>query len=128
MWRARPALAWRVAASVGSLVGRVAVRLAPVAGLLAASATPVRAAGFLPGDILVGLNNGTVRHYNPDGTLVQTLDTTLGGYMTGMAFDAAGNLYVTKFFWQHGHQVRQYWCARRHLWQWVQPPSRVHRD
>jgi DNA-binding beta-propeller fold protein YncE len=50
------------------------------------------------GDVFVAVSNGQVQWRLPDGTLNATLDTGLGGYTTGMAFDKdPGNLYVTNF-------------------------------
>lgn len=50
---------------------------------------------FLPGDVFVAITNGKVQWRRANGTLVQTLDTTEGGIMTGMAFDKDANLYAT---------------------------------
>ena len=49
------------------------------------------------GDIFVGVGNGQVDRYTPDGTLVATMDTGQASETTGMAFDSSGNLYVTNF-------------------------------
>jgi hypothetical protein len=49
------------------------------------------------GDVFVAVGSGKVQEYTPTGTLVQTMDTGLGGFTTGMGFDNAGNLYVTDF-------------------------------
>ncbi len=54
-------------------------------------------AQFQIGDVFIGVANGEVQWRDASGTLIQTLNTGLGGYTTGMAFDAAGNLYVTDF-------------------------------
>jgi hypothetical protein len=40
---------------------------------------------------------GRYFHYNGSGVLLDTLVTGLGGFTTGMAFDAAGNFYGTNF-------------------------------
>jgi hypothetical protein len=55
--------------------------------------------GFPSGDVFVSVGNGLVQERHPDGTLVQTLNTDKGAgiFTTGLAFDAAGNLYVTDF-------------------------------
>lgn len=83
---------------------RVLVSALAVVGLTIGS--PIESAGaetFQPGDVFVGVANGKVQWYRPDPlsltgvTLISTLDTQLGGFTTGMAFDAAGNLYVTNF-------------------------------
>lgn len=50
------------------------------------------------GDVFVAIGNGLVQWRRPDGTLNATLDTGLGGFTTGMAFDKTpGDLYVTNF-------------------------------
>ncbi len=52
--------------------------------------------GFPSGDVFVSVGNGLVQEWKPDGTFVQTLDTTTGSAeTTGLAFNASGNLYVT---------------------------------
>jgi hypothetical protein len=66
----------------------------------AAFAPSVEASGvpFQTGDILAGVGNGKIKHFSPLGTLLDTLDTGAGGTEdTGMAFDAAGNLFATVF-------------------------------
>lgn len=55
------------------------------------------AVAFQVGDIFAGVANGQVYHYRADGTFVESLNTTVGGFTTGMAFDGGGNLYVTGF-------------------------------
>src|SRR5262245_58437989 len=52
---------------------------------------------FTKGDVFLGLSNGQIEEHRPDGTLVQTLNTGLGGEITGMAFDTSNNLYATAF-------------------------------
>lgn len=54
-------------------------------------------AQYQTGDVFVAVSNGQVQWRQPNGTLVQTLNTTLGGYTTGMALDTGNNLYVTNF-------------------------------
>lgn len=55
------------------------------------------AAPFSYGDILASVNNGQVRHYGADGTLLETLDTGAGGISTGIGFDPGGNLFVSNY-------------------------------
>ena len=55
------------------------------------------AVAFLDGDIFASVAGGDVQHYRADGTFLETLNIGAGGFTTGMAFDAAGNLYVTGF-------------------------------
>lgn len=55
-------------------------------------------AEFTVGDVFVSVANGRVQWYRPSGTsvsLIDTLDTGLGGFTTGSAFDASNKLYVT---------------------------------
>jgi outer membrane protein assembly factor BamB len=52
---------------------------------------------FAKGDVLVGLQPGTIRHYTPAGVLIDTDLTGGNSFVTGMAFDASGNLYATAF-------------------------------
>lgn len=81
----------------------VAVLALPLAGV---EAEPVAAnhdgnpthETFQRGDVFVGIGDGKVGWYFPDGTLNKILDTgATGSEMTGMAFDVAGNLYATAF-------------------------------
>ena len=44
--------------------------------------------------MFVGLDDGTVEWHGPDGTLVGTMNTEAKAETGGMAFDAAGSLYV----------------------------------
>ena len=57
--------------------------------------------GFPSGNVFVSIGDGKVQEWNVSGspTLVTTLDTGKGPgiFTTGLAFDAAGNLYVTDF-------------------------------
>lgn len=64
--------------------------------VLAASLTQTDAfaAPFSYGDVFASVNNGKVLHYNSSGALLETLETGLGGYTGGLAFDQSGNLYV----------------------------------
>jgi streptogramin lyase/PKD repeat protein len=53
---------------------------------------------FQKGDVLAGMGDGTIGHFSPSGTLLDTLDTTSGSNEdTGMCFDSDGNLYTTNF-------------------------------
>jgi hypothetical protein len=63
-------------------------------GVLAGSAA---ASSYAVGDVFLGVSLGLVKEYTPSGTLVQTLNTGLGGFTTGMGFDSSSNLYVTDF-------------------------------
>ena len=64
-----------------------------------ATSTAQKAIGgeFELGDVFAAIGSGQVAWFEPDGTLVSTLNTGLGGFTTGMAFDENGKLYVTNF-------------------------------
>ncbi len=69
-----------------------------MAAALVATSLPSGAAPFATGDVLAAIGNGAVKQFAPNGTLKDTLtDQTASAYTTGMAFDAAGNLFVTDF-------------------------------
>jgi len=53
------------------------------------------AAPFSYGDIFASVNDGQVRHYGPDGSLLETLSTGAGGITSGIGFDPGGNMYVS---------------------------------
>jgi len=76
-------------AVLGTLMG--------VAWLWLLGAGPAHAVLFQTGDLFASTGSGQVQHYDASGTLLETLDTTRGGFTTGSAFDSAGNLYVTNF-------------------------------
>lgn len=71
--------------------------LCAAGAVLASLTTPAAAATFVAGDVFAAVGNGLVRQYSNAGVLKDTLNTTRGGFTTGMAFDTAGNLYVTNF-------------------------------
>lgn len=71
-------------------------RVLAVAVALSVTA-PSAIAQFQIGNVFASTSNGEVRRYSQSGVLLQTLNTTRGGFTTGSAFDAAGNLYVTDF-------------------------------
>jgi outer membrane protein assembly factor BamB len=52
---------------------------------------------FGPGDVLVSLEPGPVQWYSLNGALRRVLAQTVPGTGEGMAFDASGNLYVTRW-------------------------------
>ncbi len=53
---------------------------------------------FQTGDVFAAVGRGVVKHFRPDGTLVDTLSySSSGTYDTGMAFDSSHVLYVTGF-------------------------------
>jgi hypothetical protein len=59
--------------------------------------TPPSSTAFTSGHVLVSVSNGQVEEFHPNGTFVQTLDTGLGGFTTGLGFDTSGRLYVAGF-------------------------------
>lgn len=60
--------------------------------------TPAAAAPYQVGDVFASVGRGKVKVFRPDGTFVQTLDTTLNSFeTTGGAFDSSGNYHVTSF-------------------------------
>jgi sugar lactone lactonase YvrE len=72
--------------------------------------------GYQLGDVFLGVGDSKVQWRKPDGSLVKVLDAVVGGNAqnntTGMAFDAAGNLYMTSFgagtvvkFDRHGRRL-----------------------
>src|SRR3954466_12918452 len=66
-------------------------------------------ATFQTGDVIVG-GAGFIDWFRPDGTLVQTLDTSNvpnseSEDHTGLVFDSPGNLYATNFF---AHTINKY--------------------
>ena len=75
--------------TAGFVIGCVALLLA----LPASAGTP-----YVQGDVFAGVGAGQIKHFKPDGTLVQTLNnTTNSSEQTGMCFDDLGNLYSTNF-------------------------------
>src|SRR5206468_4695397 len=83
--------------ATGSKLARVICLLALMAPFLLTSVAAHGASTFQVGDVFVGVGNGQIQWYHPDGTLVQTLNNGVGGFTTGMAFDSAGHLYGTNF-------------------------------
>jgi streptogramin lyase len=68
-------------------------------GLFLGSMFPMNivwASTFSKGDVFAAVSNGLVYHYSANGTYLETLNCNFGGTTTGMAFDSAGNLYVTE--------------------------------
>lgn len=61
---------------------------------------------FQKGEIFAAVGDGKVKRLRPDGSLIAVYDTGLpGGETAGMAFDEAGNLYLTHF---DGDQVYKF--------------------
>jgi len=85
-------------------MNRLIFQAIAVCALGIAMAGPAYALPFTIGNVFVSTGVGTVLEYTPTGTLVQTL-TGGSGFMTGSAFDTAGNFYVTGF---SNNNVRQY--------------------
>lgn len=52
---------------------------------------------FEKGDVFAAIGNGQVVRFNKDLQWLETFNTGLGGFTTGMAFDSEGSLLVTNF-------------------------------
>src|SRR5262245_36893241 len=52
---------------------------------------------FMRGDVMVSLETGPVQWRLSDGSLNRTLPRRVGGTGEGMAFDAGGSLYVSRW-------------------------------
>lgn len=68
--------------------------------IVAATSAPASADGvaFQTGDLLAGQTDGTIRHYNSSGQLLDTLTSvSSSSEETGMCFDQPGNLYATNW-------------------------------
>jgi WD40 repeat protein len=83
-----------------------------------ALASAVSASLFATGDVFASIGNGKVNVYSQAGVFKQQLDTGLGGFTTGGAFDQAGNFYVTAFsankvakFDNNGNLVNSSWAS-----------------
>lgn len=59
--------------------------------------TAAFAAPYAQGDVFAAIGGGQVAWFNSTGTLISTLNDGQGGFTTGMAFNAAGDLFVTNF-------------------------------
>jgi Bacterial Ig domain len=70
---------------------------------VAVDAFEVRSSGadaaqtFAPGDVVVSLETGPLQWWRPDGKLNRVLGGIVPGTGEGVAFDAPGNLYVTRW-------------------------------
>jgi sugar lactone lactonase YvrE len=71
-------------------IGSVALALSVVSA-------PALALPYVVGDVFASIGGGLVDVYSSTGAFKQTLNTGLGGFTTGSAFDSAGNFYVTAF-------------------------------
>ena len=72
---------------------------APTGASHAAFARPTNGVPFQNGDVFAAVGNGRIGHYRPDGTLVDTLDTSSGSAeQHGMCFEpSTGDLFTTDF-------------------------------
>jgi outer membrane protein assembly factor BamB len=73
----------------------VTLLLIGIVVLLPGHAAEANHSTFAPGDLFISLSTGQVQWRHPDGTLNRVLTGVMPGRAGGMAFDAAGNLYVT---------------------------------
>ena len=79
------------------IVKRLAI-LALAFVMVGALGSVVRAGGIdTTGNVFLGANNGNIYEFTATGTLVQVLSSGQSSFVTGMAFDSAGNLYATDF-------------------------------
>jgi hypothetical protein len=68
-----------------------------IAWLITGLLKQTEAAPYVVGDVFAGVASGNVNHYSSTGVLKGTYNIGASGFTTGMAFDGAGNLYVTGF-------------------------------
>jgi WD40 repeat protein len=95
----------RLCIKVGNLTLSNKLLLSLGFGLALLSFGPVaKAAPYTKGNVFLSTGQGSVIEYTPTGTAVQTL-TGGSSFMTGSAFDVAGNFYVTNF---GANTVRKY--------------------
>ena len=60
--------------------------------------TALAGVAYTKGDVFAAVGGGLVDEFTPTGVLVQVLNDGTGAtFTTGMAFDTAGNLYITNF-------------------------------
>src|ERR1035437_3419598 len=71
-----------------------ALTLGVLVALIGTSVASANGVPFAKGDVLVAVGPGTVKHFDSGGNLLDTLDTTTANTVSGMCFDAAGNLYA----------------------------------
>jgi hypothetical protein len=80
------------------VLAAVAVAVSVMVPLIGASAASANGVPLKKGDVLAGVGNGNIAHFDPTGKLLDMLETTSGSSEdTGMCFDAASNLYSTNF-------------------------------
>ena len=75
--------------------GSTLAAIALTAAWLLATGSPALANGvpLNKGDVLVSIGNGLVKHFDPSGILLDTLNTTTGSFATsGMCTDTSSNL------------------------------------
>jgi hypothetical protein len=85
--------------SLHSSIGKFAALLAGALSLASVVTPQAAHADGVPlsqGDVLAATGSGRVRHFNPSGSLLDTLNTTSGSnFTTGMCFNSSGDLFVT---------------------------------
>jgi len=69
----------------------------PVTVTVSNTSPPPPSDTFAAGDLLLSFEKGTVQWRGPDGTLKAELTSTVPGHTEGIRFDAAGNLYATRW-------------------------------
>lgn len=74
------------------------IMVATLVAVLAGGVAPAWALPFNLGDIFIGRTPGIIEHRDSAGNFIENLSIGgSGGFVTGMAFDSAGNLYATGF-------------------------------
>ncbi|MBI4638187.1 MAG: hypothetical protein HY727_17765 [Candidatus Rokubacteria bacterium] len=81
----------------GTYAMGITILLNSLCALVPAQNAEATHAMFAPGDVFVSLRTGAVEWRHPDGTLNRVLVNAIPGKAEGMAFDAAGDLYVTHY-------------------------------
>jgi streptogramin lyase len=70
-----------------------------------ATSTSANHIPYAVGDVFAGVGAGQIKHFDPNGTLLEVLDnTSASSEQTGMCFDASGNLYTTN--WTAGNMSK----------------------
>ena len=80
----------------GAILALIAIAIVVTA--MSAGTAPAAGPAYVIGDVFAGVGGGQVQQFSNTGTLKRTLTGAPSQFTTGMAFDAAGNLYSTTFF------------------------------
>jgi Bacterial Ig-like domain (group 1) len=75
-----------------------ALTVGVLVALIGASAASANGVPLAKGDVLAGVGNGIIKHFDAKGNLLDELNNSTGStYDAGMCFDSAGTLYATNF-------------------------------